>query len=415
VPSPAAPPPAEIRCTAGAVREADDGCNTCSCAPEGHWICGDLPCPGCREPYTGSDATIAPEGKSCNQGEVWVRHPEARLCCRYSGPCTAPVSWRSFRSEAECREELGTACTPGTRKHQPRARCDELCSPFGLWQPVDCRPERFWAFIDFGVRSSAPSGTGQRELDNLAGRVVAYRITRLKLEPYAAPAEANGERAARMLAVKRARAIRDALVVAGVSAGVFEIAEPRLCSGSASCTGVRATSETLTVEQLEAGHAYSPRWKTCGQQVLIRSELSVAGNEGAITFELCRNDRCSRITESARRLSEWPGSTDFTLQGAVHASLVLTPTLEQIERVAKYPLPWPGTAEYRVELRDHAPATELAQGDRYRFALYKPGRTDPYRLLEWTAGYAEIYPNGREHDPVPCRLASVDVPLRTVK
>jgi hypothetical protein len=337
------------------------------------------------------------------------------MCCRYSGPCTAPASWRWFRSEAECRAELGTACTPGERRGRPRARCDEFCSPFGIWQPVDCRPERFWAFIDFAVRSSAPTGAGQRELDNLAGRVLAYRITRLKLEPYAMPTEANGEHAAKALAVKRARALRDALTAAGVSSGIFEVVEPRLCSGSANCTGVRATSETLTDEQLQAGHAHSLRWKTCDQEVVIRTELSVVGNEGAITFELCRNDRCSRVTESARRLSEWPSSTDFTLQGAVQASLVVTPTLEQIERVEKFGLPWRARAEYGIQLRDHSPATELAQGDRYRFALYRTGRSDPYQLLEWTAGYVETFPNGREHDPVPCRLASVDVPLRTAK
>jgi len=325
------------------------------------------------------------------------------------------MSWRSFRSEAECREELGTACAPGARKHNARVRCDEFCSPFGIWQPIDCRPEQFWSFIDFGARSSAPTGAGQRELDNLAGRVLAYRIARLKLEPYAAPTEANGEPAAKALAAKRARVIRDALTVAGVSAGVVELAEPRLCSGSANCTGVRATSETLTVEQLEAGHGHSPRWKKCDQEVVIRTELSVTGSEGAITFELCRNDRCSRTTESARRLSDWPSSTDFTLQGGVQASLVMTPTLEQIERIEKFGLPWRARAEYRLQLRDHSLATDLVQGDRYRFALYKTGRSDPYQLLEWTAGYTETYPNGPEHDPVPCRLASVDLPLRSAK
>src|SRR5688500_1609863 len=75
--APATPEPERL-CTAGAVRDAEDGCNTCTCAADGHWTCGELPCPACREPYTGTDATIAPQGRKCDAGEVWVRHPEAR-------------------------------------------------------------------------------------------------------------------------------------------------------------------------------------------------------------------------------------------------------------------------------------------------------------------------------------------------
>ena len=405
----------ESRCTAGAAREADDGCNACSCSPEGHWMCGDLPCPGCREPYTGTDAAIAPNGGSCDGGEVWERHPEARLCCRYSSRCTGPASWEKFPSEAACRDSLGGRCTPGERLSRPSDPCDQVCSPFGMWQRADCRARQFFASIQFGERSSELHGSAQRELDNFAGLLVAHRVTRLTLESRAVIAEATSEAEAKALGLKRARAVRDALTRAGVSGSIFELLPPTPCFGSSSCRSVNATTEGLTNEQLEAGYGHVPRWKTCEQDVVIRTAFSVRGDEGVIGFELCRNDKCSRFSDSARSMAEFPGARGAMLQGALNASLSLMPTPEQVERNFKYGSPFPGSAEFTAELHDRTPAAELAQGDRYRVALYRSGRADPYRLLEWKARYTESFPNGPEHDPVPCRLASVDVPLRSLK
>jgi hypothetical protein len=378
-------------------------------------MCGDLPCPGCREPYTGTDAAVAPNGGSCDGSEVWVRHPEARLCCRYSNRCTGPASWRKFPSEAACRESLGGRCTPGERLSQPSDKCDQLCSAFGMWQRADCRPEQFWTSIQFGERSSELSASAQRELDNFAGLLVAHRVTRLTLESRAVIAEAKSQAEAKALALKRARAVREALTRAGVSESIFKLLEPAPCSGSSTCASVNATSEGLTNEQLEAGHGHVSRWKTCEQDVVIRTDLSVRGDEGVISFELCRNDKCSRFSDSARNMAEFPGARAAALQGSLNASLSLIPTPEQVERNFKYGSPLPGGAEFIAELHDRTPATELAQGDRYRVALYKTGRADPYRLLEWKAGYSETFPNGPEQDPVPCRLASVELPLRAAK
>jgi hypothetical protein len=219
---------------------------------------------------------------------------------------------------------------------------------------------------------------------------------------------------AKAWARNRAQFVRSALLQAGVSASI-EIEALRFCDIDPNCTAVVATTEELTTEQLEAGHGHSLRWKSCEDDVTIGTRLSIAGDEGDITFELCRNGSCSRTTENARRLAEMPSSVAFLLRGSLAASFSMRPTLEQVENNKKYSLPWRGRAEYRVELHDHTPAAQLAQGDRYRFALYRTNRTDPYQLLEWTAGYSESFLNGPENDPVPCRRTSVDAALRAVR
>jgi hypothetical protein len=374
-------------------------------------MCGDLLCPGCWEPYTGSDATLAPWGHSCSEGEGWARHPEARLCCRYSGPCTAPASWQWLRSEAECRNELGPSCTPGERKGQPREHCDAICSKFGMWQQGECRRTRIWATMLFLPKSATLAGQFQRQLDNLVGQMRAYRIPRLTLEAYALPSEGKNAAEAKGWARKRAQFVKSALLQAGVSASI-EIEALRFCDIDPNCTAVVATTDKLTTEQLEAGHGHSLRWKSCEDDVTIGTRLSIAGDEGDITFELCRNGSCSRTTENARGLAQSPSSVSFELRGPLPASLSMRPTLEQIENNKKYPLPWLGRAEYRAELHDHSNAARLSQGDRYRFALYRTNRTDPYQLLEWTAGYTETFLNGPENDPVPCRRTSVEAELR---
>jgi hypothetical protein len=262
----------------------------------------------------------------------------------------------------------------------------------------------------FVPKSATLAGQFQRELDNLVGQMIAYRITRLTLEAYALPGEGNAAEG-KEWARKRAQFVKSALLQAGVSASI-EIGALRFCDIDPNCTAVIARTDELTTEQLEAGHGHSLRWKSCEDDVMINTRLSIAGDEGDITFELCRNGSCGRTTENARRLAEMPSSVTFALRGSLPASLSLRPTLEQIENNKKYELPWRGRAEYRVELHDHSPAARLSQGDRYRFALYRTNRADPYQLLEWTAGFTESFLNGPENDPVPCRRTSVEAELR---
>ncbi len=111
-------------CVPGEEREAEDGCNFCSCDEQGQWVCTTMECLVCPEPIE--------DGGDCVQVMVWSRDPLTGMCCEYSTPCNAPQDWESFYFEDECYGGIG-GCVPGD--HQPAADgCNTCtCDENGMW------------------------------------------------------------------------------------------------------------------------------------------------------------------------------------------------------------------------------------------------------------------------------------------
>ena len=98
-------------CSDGAVRDAEDGCNTCTCA-DGHWQCTEIAC----------EAPPTPAPAACIEGQVKSAGDDCNFCTCENG------AW-------QCTE---LAC-------EPTAKCvdgDEKTLPDGNW--CHCEDGVFW-------------------------------------------------------------------------------------------------------------------------------------------------------------------------------------------------------------------------------------------------------------------------------
>jgi hypothetical protein len=108
-------------CMPGQTKPAGDGCNTCGCR-DGRWACTLINC-DCPAPRPPSDA------QACDTVMVWAKRPPQATpvwgasCCLYNTACQAPDGWATFQSQQECQAapqcpapapEDGRSCPPVT-------------------------------------------------------------------------------------------------------------------------------------------------------------------------------------------------------------------------------------------------------------------------------------------------------------
>jgi hypothetical protein len=114
-------------CTPGETMPSPDGCNTCSCGPDGLWACTARACIGCLPGQT----QRAPDG--CN---VCTCTDAATWDCA-ADPCTSPVGCGGFLGDTctddeYCAYQEGQLCgaADASAVCQPRpSACDAVSQP----------------------------------------------------------------------------------------------------------------------------------------------------------------------------------------------------------------------------------------------------------------------------------------------
>ncbi|HEY2407870.1 MAG TPA: hypothetical protein VGI10_17805 [Polyangiaceae bacterium] len=375
---------------------------------------------GCWPPYTqeqphypGRPDAFCPS----TEPPVWSQQPDTHVCCAYRNVCSAPAIWLAFGSREECERLPGAECVPGASLSSDGT--EEHCSPDGKRVHTSTTLEAYELAetVRFELGSPTLSRREQRVVENLAGFVLAYHVRSLSVDGRAGIEETHGEVAAKQLAGRRAGAIKSALLHAGVSPRVVLVRPPvaRHCQvtrwGVDRDCGSSGIDAGPAPEEMRNGTEVAPRWQICDSEAVLRSTLTVAGDEGRIRVELCHNDRCGSYEDSAQRLAHWPGAASFTLFGPLEASAFVSPTLAQVERNTKFSLPASGPAEYTLTVTLSESAPSFKQGDRVRVALYRNAEDAPYLSAERVLTYRELYPNGRERDKTPCLKYENDVAL----
>lgn len=141
-PDPIDPP---VQCTAGETRAADDGCNTCTCEPDGSWSCTEIGCGPvcgddevtvegqCRTGCYGDEA--CGDEERCNAADVCLAPPGAgdgldapAVCYGYCVP-DEPVDCPAIACDIDC--EFGTL-----RDANGCEICE--CAPPPACEPVAC-------------------------------------------------------------------------------------------------------------------------------------------------------------------------------------------------------------------------------------------------------------------------------------
>src|SRR4030095_6839991 len=172
----------------------------------------------CRPPYEGDDAHKPRQhGPACLEATTWAAHPHANLCCRYDRNCAAPASWASFATEADCRSYVDRwACEPGESRYLDSCGNYRVCGAYRTFREdnkeCDARADGKWLgfrWIRFAARAVEVGADGLRQLDRLAGELIAYRATDVSISALASAREVDTDRDARALATRRGAAIAD--------------------------------------------------------------------------------------------------------------------------------------------------------------------------------------------------------------
>ena len=111
-------------CSPGDVKPAGDGCNTCSCSPNGVWNCTKMACSMCPAPL--------PSTTGCPDVLVFARDPQTQLCCEYPDPCSPPIGWDVFYTLDECAG-VTNSCIPGANRPAPDGCNTCSCDSAGNW------------------------------------------------------------------------------------------------------------------------------------------------------------------------------------------------------------------------------------------------------------------------------------------
>ncbi len=118
-------------CSPGEIRDADDGCNTCTCTDDGGWVCSEMPCrpSECEPGDIGGDCGEC----SCDDAGRWIC---ADVDCECSTGDTMIDECGTF---CECSADWVWVCTPGElcgcepgeRRHAECESC--VCTDSGEW------------------------------------------------------------------------------------------------------------------------------------------------------------------------------------------------------------------------------------------------------------------------------------------
>ncbi len=132
-------------CEDGEKKEADDGCNTCTCS-DGEWACTEL---ACEEPVCQDGDTKMIDCNTC--GCIDGQWGCTQIGCEPPPECTPGDTKEVDCNTCECTEqglwactEIGCEpppeCTPGDTKMEACNACD--CTPEGFWacDTQECPP-----------------------------------------------------------------------------------------------------------------------------------------------------------------------------------------------------------------------------------------------------------------------------------
>lgn len=123
-------------CEEGDKKQADDGCNTCTCS-DGEWACTELACeePACEE---GEEKQVDCNTCTCSEG-AWGC---TKVACEEPGTCTPGETKMEDCNSCDCTAEGQWACTDAACPTQECTPGDEKMEDCNA---CDCTPEGFWA------------------------------------------------------------------------------------------------------------------------------------------------------------------------------------------------------------------------------------------------------------------------------